>query len=130
MFGVVLWSNTKERTAVIWCEDHGDLAIYNEAEAICPCTSLLGEGDLVRVEMKEKNGLRQVRSAVIIEAGHAVGLPTAIKGAATEAAASRQSAYSTRNRVSDSTVVPFPGRPARRLAEAERDDLAQAGMMA
>lgn len=28
MFGVVLWSNEQARKAVIWCEDHGDLAYY------------------------------------------------------------------------------------------------------
>lgn len=29
MFGVVLWSDEQDEKAVIWCEDHGDLAFYS-----------------------------------------------------------------------------------------------------
>ncbi len=32
MFGVVLWSDTQAQSAVIWCEDHGDLAFYKTCE--------------------------------------------------------------------------------------------------
>ena len=28
MFGVVLWADPVDRKAVIWCEDHGDLAYF------------------------------------------------------------------------------------------------------
>ena len=28
MYGVVLWSSPARKIAVIWCEDHGDLAFY------------------------------------------------------------------------------------------------------
>ena len=29
MLGVVLWSDAGDNKAVIWCEDHGDLAYFN-----------------------------------------------------------------------------------------------------
>lgn len=32
MFGVVLWSDAQAQSAVIWCEDHGDLAFYKRGE--------------------------------------------------------------------------------------------------
>ena len=32
MFGVVLWSDMRDKKAVIWCEDHGDLAYYSQPE--------------------------------------------------------------------------------------------------
>ncbi len=32
MFGVVLWSDAEDDKAVIWCEDHGDLAFYRQNE--------------------------------------------------------------------------------------------------
>lgn len=34
MFGVVLWSDTQAKSAVIWCEDHGDLAFYKTSEPV------------------------------------------------------------------------------------------------
>lgn len=32
MLGVVLWADIDDRKAVIWCEDHGNLAYYTAAE--------------------------------------------------------------------------------------------------
>ncbi|GAA6182102.1 MULTISPECIES: hypothetical protein [unclassified Shimia] len=34
MYGVVLWSDPKRRKAVIWCEDHQDLAYYDGIEEV------------------------------------------------------------------------------------------------
>jgi hypothetical protein len=41
MFGVVLWSDATEDKAVIWCEDHGDLAYYRQT----------GRGDKVALDV-------------------------------------------------------------------------------
>ncbi|NIY98004.1 hypothetical protein HC022_17720 [Salipiger sp. HF18] len=32
MYGVVLWADHSDHKAVIWCEDHGDLAFYRNEE--------------------------------------------------------------------------------------------------
>ncbi|MFC4668550.1 hypothetical protein ACFO5X_08305 [Seohaeicola nanhaiensis] len=32
MYGVVLWSDNEDRNAVIWCEDHGELAFCRQED--------------------------------------------------------------------------------------------------
>ncbi len=50
MNGVVLWHDNKGDTAVIWCEDHADLAYFStesEAAALGSSALELAAGDLV-----------------------------------------------------------------------------------
>lgn len=65
MLGVVIWSNPQERKAVIWCEDHGDLAYFNGE------TSVLGDvgldaGDLVDFEMTTERDLRRAHNPRLV----------------------------------------------------------------
>ena len=60
MFGVVLWSDPASGSAVIWCEDHGDLAYYDASGA--PDTldtravqTLLDTGDLVEFDAHQES---------------------------------------------------------------------------
>lgn len=49
MFGVVLWCDEEDNKAVIWCEDHGDLAFYrNNSDA---CEIEMDAGDWVQFDM-------------------------------------------------------------------------------
>lgn len=66
MFGVVLWSDAKDRKAVIWCEDHGDLAYY-----VGPDQSALGgvsldAGDLIQFDMRQDAHLRLARNPQLV----------------------------------------------------------------
>lgn len=56
MFGVVLWSDSAERKAVIWCEDHGDLAFYHHTR--CGPADELDPGDWVKFDLKMEAGQR------------------------------------------------------------------------
>lgn len=50
MNGVVLWHDNKSGTAVIWCEDHADLAYYSaetDTAALGSDAVVLAAGDLV-----------------------------------------------------------------------------------
>ena len=58
MFGVVLWSCKDERKAVIWCEDHGDLAFYNGGRDSVFNGDSLDAGDLVSFHMSETRNMR------------------------------------------------------------------------
>ena len=49
MFGVVLWSDEQEKKAVIWCEDHGDLAFYRNTDGTTQPE--LDAGDWVQFDM-------------------------------------------------------------------------------
>lgn len=55
MYGVVLWTDQRENRAVIWCEDHGELAYYRGAAggdaAMCA-------GDLVEFDVSEGDDMR------------------------------------------------------------------------
>ena len=55
MYGVVLWSDCVENRAVIWCEDHGDLAFFRgEADGIMALTA----GDLVEFDLRDGGEIR------------------------------------------------------------------------
>ena len=57
MLGVILWSNKDQSRAVIWCEDHNDLAYY-EADAADPDSKHFTTGDLVRFDLDCRNDTR------------------------------------------------------------------------
>lgn len=65
MFGVVLWSDMDERKAVIWCEDHGDLAFYSQGEqsdrSVMDGVSL-DAGDLIQFDMRQEHKWRLARN--------------------------------------------------------------------
>ncbi|MCZ4351386.1 hypothetical protein O4H61_02545 [Roseovarius aestuarii] len=55
MYGVVLWSDCVENRAVIWCEDHGDLAFFRgEPDGIMALTA----GDLVEFDVRDGGEMR------------------------------------------------------------------------
>ncbi len=64
MFGVILWSDTKSGKAVIWCEDHGDLAFYNEEAADLDLT--LDPGDWVQFDLRTERNLRIARNPRLV----------------------------------------------------------------
>ena len=55
MYGVVLWTDQRENRAVIWCEDHGDLAFYRGAAG---GDAAMAAGDLVEFDIRDSGDLR------------------------------------------------------------------------
>lgn len=72
MFGVVLWSDTQEQKAVIWCEDHGDLAFYRETSGNGPVA--LDAGDWVQFDMTTERHLRFAHNPRLVAEGVYSGL--------------------------------------------------------
>lgn len=58
MLGVVLWCDSVERKAVIWCEDHGNLAFFNGMNQEDALLQDFDAGDLVQFNMSESGHLR------------------------------------------------------------------------
>jgi hypothetical protein len=58
MYGVVLWSDHGQDRAVIWCEDHGDLAYYDGEMAGRPAEAGFEPGDLVRFDVRQGRRMR------------------------------------------------------------------------
>lgn len=67
MFGVVLWSDTQDQKAVIWCEDHGDLAFYRQPEGAGDI--LLDAGDWVQFDMTMDRHLRFAHNPKLVSEG-------------------------------------------------------------
>jgi hypothetical protein len=58
MLGVVLWSDCNDNKAVIWCEDHGNLAFFNGSEQARNSVIDFDAGDLVQFELEEERHMR------------------------------------------------------------------------
>lgn len=52
MFGVILWKDPVENQALIWCEDHGELAYFDGNHPGAGQIEPISAGDLVQFELK------------------------------------------------------------------------------
>ncbi len=58
MYGAVLWADRSANRALIWCEDHGELAFF-EGEPSGPTdASKFEEGDFVAFKIRDGRGMR------------------------------------------------------------------------
>ena len=62
MLGVVIWSAEVESKAIIWCEDHGELAFLGQAPHKAACSERFDEGDLIQFDVTELDNLRLARN--------------------------------------------------------------------
>lgn len=63
MYGVVIWSDRSADRAVIWCEDHGDLAYYrgDRDGAAADRAETMEAGDLVQFDVAPGREMRLAR---------------------------------------------------------------------
>ncbi|MBY5932854.1 hypothetical protein KUV51_07570 [Tateyamaria omphalii] len=63
MIGVILWSDPAKAKAVIWCEDHGDLAFLSADD--CPTLPdvFFDVGDIVEFDVFAEKNIRKVHRA-------------------------------------------------------------------
>lgn len=64
MFGVVLWSDEQDQKAVIWCEDHGDLAFYRNSSDTCEIE--MDAGDWVQFDIKMDKNQRKAHNPRLV----------------------------------------------------------------
>ena len=62
MIGVVIWSAEAENKAIIWCEDHGELAYLRQSPHKAASAERFGEGDLIQFDVTELNNLRMAKN--------------------------------------------------------------------
>lgn len=79
MFGVVLWSDVKDRKAVIWCEDHGDLAFYRQRQEDSGVG--LDAGDWVQFDLTVERHLRFAHNPRLVAEGMVPDLSAGMAGA-------------------------------------------------
>lgn len=64
MYGVILWSDPTVGKAVIWCEDHGDLAYYEAPERAAAVEGMFFDaGDYVEFDITVDRDLKRARNA-------------------------------------------------------------------
>jgi len=83
MLGVVLWSDRRDHKAVIWCEDHGDLAYFNGGTETPIEAPEFDAGDLVHFELHKDRHLRLARNPRRIDQGAYDGLAGQLQIAST-----------------------------------------------
>ena len=111
MFGVVLWSDTQDRKAVIWCEDHGDLAYYRSPENGTDVS--LDAGDWVQFEMTMDRHLRFAHNPRLLSEGAYPDLADALNSATPEPVRDTPAPVAQTQRGS-AEIIPFSTlRPAR-----------------
>lgn len=76
MLGVVLWSDLKSGKAVIWCEDHGDLAFMHEQRQDGMLS--LDPGDLVKFDLKINKQLRYASNPELVTEGYSSELAASL----------------------------------------------------
>ncbi len=77
MYGVVLWSDTRECKAVIWCEDHGDLAYYRRSDMAEQVA--LDAGDWVQFDVTRERHMRYAHNPRLVAEGVFDGLADSLK---------------------------------------------------
>lgn len=102
MFGVVLWSDTDERKAVIWCEDHGDLAFYKQSEHEEQLP--LDAGDWVQFDMTMDRDMRYAHNPRLVSEGVCHGLADALGDAGVQQVKKQPETRAARN---TAEIIPF-----------------------
>ena len=70
MLGVILWNDPDTHRAVIWCEDHGQLAFYRPDLAQVQDVPDVTVGDLVEFELRQDKTLRYAHDLVLVSGKH------------------------------------------------------------
>lgn len=118
MLGVVLWSDSTDKKAVIWCEDHGELAYFDGKGSSIFEGASLDAGDLVQFEMQQENQRRLAHNMRRVQQGAYAGLTERL----VEAAAPQKEPVPQADRrsggFSAAKIIPFSRRrSARRSGE-------------
>ncbi|MEM8730966.1 MAG: hypothetical protein AAGF79_13720 [Pseudomonadota bacterium] len=77
MFGVVLWSDQKDKKAVIWCEDHGDLAFCSQS--VDTKGDMLDTGDLIQFDVTLDRHMRLAQNLRKVSEGAYEGLADTLR---------------------------------------------------
>lgn len=122
MYGVVLWSDTEDQKAVIWCEDHGDLAFYRQP--LDSQTVTLDAGDWIQFDMTTERHLRFAHNPRLVSDGVFSDLAGAVEDASRMSAQDLPLRTATAPQAvrTSAEIIPFAARvadPAAGFVEAQ-----------
>lgn len=114
MYGVVLWSDSDRNCAVIWCEDHRNLAYFKNDPRAATTILDFGPGDLVEFEVREENDMRVAVKPNVVAQDHYPGLADELIRAGGDPQSKTGSDLGLPGRERDAShVLPFPDRADR-----------------
>jgi len=116
MYGVVLWSDQKDRKAVIWCEDHGDLAYYSAREESVFDGPPLDTGDFVQFQLSEGSEMRMAMAPRLVAQSQYHGLAESLKDGLSDAQQSKNSTMPQHARSGDNVIAFAPRQEKELLA--------------
>ena len=108
MYGVVLWSDAQDKKAVIWCEDHGDLAYLKQTDEDLGVP--LDAGDWVQFDMTMESRMRFAHNPRLVDEAGSPGIANALCAVTPAKAQPRESAE----------IIPFSA-----LREAREEKVAE-----
>lgn len=83
MFGVILWSDPEVRKAVVWCEDHGDLAFLNGSALNSGQPGhhefSFDAGDYIQFDLTVEDDLRRARNPQVVQIARVPHLRDALR---------------------------------------------------
>lgn len=85
MIGVILWSDAVDRKAVIWCEDHGDLAFLSRQGNVILPDTFFSVGDVVEFDLHTERNLRLASNPVLLDNDSGVTLFDSLSAVAVHA---------------------------------------------
>lgn len=100
MIGVILWSDPNQHKAVVWCEDHGDLAYLARPDLIALPEPFVDAGDVIEFDLDCDKNTRRARNVRLLAPAVAAPLVDDLK---TEQVAQPQ----TRPLHETAEVIPF-----------------------
>lgn len=110
MYGVVLWSDRNDKKAVIWCEDHGDLAYYGGHTGGSVFDGpVLDAGDLVHFQLADACGaaMRMAHNPELVSECHAPAIAHRLRSS-TGAGDSTGKSPACAEAKRESKILPFP----------------------
>lgn len=109
MCGVVLWSSAEEQKAVIWCEDHGNLAFYAPKTESAFDGVALDPGDLIQFDMEDCPQHRRAHNPRLLVENHAPMIAADLQRDAARIAQT----HSEKPAAQTNNVVAFPQKGTR-----------------
>lgn len=105
MFGAVLWCDPQKEKALIWCEDHADLAYYTASKGTIGRELQLEAGDLVQFDVTELQAMRVADNVELVAAVEYPSLAEELQRREGSTGTPVSKAQTTQN----SKIIAFPG---------------------
>ena len=101
------YKNKTDENALIWCEDHGDLAYFAGTDDTSCAPGFFDPGDLVQFEMSERDRMRRVHNPRLVAEDRYPTLASTLQTAAAATAATPVPHVMATDRTA-AIVVRFP----------------------